>query len=181
MVTVFFSPASAVFIKSFTSASAAPIVYSLPPIVTFLPASRAPAATLKVAVVAPSVSSPLRPASWPFMYTSLVAPSASPFKRYDSLNLVVSATRSISVVSWSISDWIASRSVCELVPLEAWTASSFILWSIEWTSVSAPSAVCTADTPSSALVEAWSRPLICFLIFSEIERPAASSAARLIL
>ena len=40
-----------------------PIVYSLPPIVTFLPASRAPAATLKVALVAPSVSVPLRPAS----------------------------------------------------------------------------------------------------------------------
>lgn len=33
----------------------------------------------------------------------------------------------------------------------------------------------------NAFVDAWSRPRICFLIFSEIVSPAASSAARLIL
>ena len=53
--------------------------------------------------------------------------------------------------------------------------------SMECTSVRAPSAVCTADTPSWALVDARSRPRICFLIFSEMVNPAASSAARLIL
>ena len=34
------------------------------------------------------------------------------------------------------------------------------------------------EMPSCALVEACSRPLICPRIFSEIERPAASSPAR---
>ena len=37
------------------------------------------------------------------------------------------------------------------------------------------------ETPSSAFEEALSSPRICFLIFSEIVSPAASSAARLIL
>ena len=97
------------------------------------------------------------------------------------LNFVVWDTRSISVESWSISFWIAVRSVSEFVPFADWTASSFMRCSIDCTSLRAPSAVCTADMPSDALVEARSSPLICFLIFSDIARPAASSAARLIL
>ena len=60
------------------------------------------------------------------------APSTFPFNRYVSLNFVVSDTRSISVVSWSISSWIALRSVSlEFVPFAACVASSFIRWSIE--------------------------------------------------
>ena len=39
----------------------------------------------------------------------------------------------------------------------------------------------SANGTNSAFVEALSSPLICFLIFSEIVSPAASSAARLIL
>ena len=92
-------------------------LYSLPPIVTVPPSVSASA--VKVAVSPLSTNVPLRPASCALILIVLVAPLASPFKRYVSLNLVVSATRSISVVSWSISDWIASLSVLELVPLEA--------------------------------------------------------------
>ena len=114
-----------------------------------------------------------------FLLLPLVSPS--PFNRYVSLNFVVSDTRSISVTNWSISSWIFWRSSWDIVPFPACTANSFILCNIEWTSVSAPSAVCTQEIPSCALEEAWSRPRICFLIFSEIESPAASSAARLIL
>ena len=42
-----------------------------------------------------------------------------------------------------------------------------------------PSAVCTRDTASWEFLLAWLRPRTWDLIFSEIARPAASSAARL--
>ena len=51
---------------------------------------------------------------------------------------------------------------------------------IECISVSAPSAVCTTLTPSWALRTATLRPPTCERRPSEIARPAASSAARLI-
>ena len=50
---------------------------------------------------------------------------------------------------------------------------------IEWTSVRAPSAVCTTEMPSWALRAATLRPPTCERRPSEIARPAASSAARL--
>ena len=49
------------------------------------------------------------------------------------------------------------------------------------TSDSAPSAVCSIEMPSCALRTAMFRPLICERIFSLMARPAASSAALLIL
>ena len=122
---------------------------------------------------------PSSPASWGVIVTCLVP--FPPFSRFVSLNFVVSETRSISPESWSISAWIASRSVCEFVPFAACVASSSIRWSMSCTSPSAPSAVCTEETPSCAFVEPRSRPRICRRIFSEMERPAASSAPRLIL
>ena len=53
--------------------------------------------------------------------------------------------------------------------------------SISCTSFNAPSAVCTQEIPSCAFADACVSPLICLLIFSEMDKPAASSAARLIL
>src|SRR6476620_6923516 len=50
---------------------------------------------------------------------------------------------------------------------------------MEWVSVSAPSAVCTTLTPSWVLRTATLRPPTCERGPSEIARPAASSAARL--
>src|SRR3954453_11641993 len=52
-------------------------------------------------------------------------------------------------------------------------------WRIEWVSVRAPSAVCTTLTPSCALRTATFRPPTCERRPSEMARPAASSAARL--
>ena len=51
--------------------------------------------------------------------------------------------------------------------------------SIEWTSVRAPSAVCATEMPSWALRTPTLRPPTCERRPSEIARPAASSAARL--
>src|ERR671930_126718 len=48
-----------------------------------------------------------------------------------------------------------------------------------WTSSRLPSAVCTIETPSWMLRWACARPRICARIFSEMPRPAASSAALL--
>ena len=50
---------------------------------------------------------------------------------------------------------------------------------IEWVSVRAPSAVCTTEMPSWALRTATLRPPTCERRPSEMARPAASSAARL--
>ena len=104
-----------------------------------------------------------------------------PSKIFILLNCVVEPTLWISVFNCWTSSLRAVLSVVAFVPFAAWTASSLILWSIECTSFKAPSAVCTKEIPSWALSDALLRPLIWFLIFSEIERPAASSAARLIL
>src|SRR5690606_16908370 len=74
-----------------------------------------------------------------------------------------------------------SMSLSLYVPFAFCTASSFSLTSMLLTSSSAPSAVCISEMPSCAFLAAWLRPLICALIFSEMDRPAASSAARFIL
>ena len=113
--------------------------------------------------------------TWSFLFLKL--PERSPIV----LNCVWVAIRLISDVRALTSLAIALRSAETLVSFEAWTVSSLILWSTEWISLKAPSAVWISDWPSSAFVEACSRPLICPLIFSLIERPAASSAARFTL
>ena len=62
----------------------------------------------------------------------------------------------------------------------AWTARSRMRWRMDCVSVSAPSAVWTTEMPSWVLRAATVRPPICDLRPSEMARPAASSAARLI-
>ena len=99
---------------------------------------------------------------------SLPKTVTAPVKKGD-----VSAILSNSCTSWSISSWICSRSESALVPLAACRISCI--------SVIAPSAVFTTDTPSLALLFACFRHRSCALIFKEIARPAASSAALLIL
>ena len=54
-------------------------------------------------------------------------------------------------------------------------------WIMSVTSIMAPSAVANIDMASCALRTAWVNPLIWEVIFEEIARPAASSAAELIL
>ena len=56
--------------------------------------------------------------------------------------------RAISDCSWAASAVMAALSEVESVPLPYWTASSRTRCSIEWTSLSEPSAVCTRLTPS---------------------------------
>ena len=63
---------------------------------------------------------------------------------------------------------------------EAWTPRSRMRCRMLWTSVRAPSAVCTTEMPSWALRAATLSPPTCERRPSEIARPAASSAARLI-
>src|SRR3954468_20633009 len=68
----------------------------------------------------------------------------------------------------------------ESVPFWYCTASSRVRWSIECTSCSEPSAVWTSETASCALRSAWPSPRTWPRSRSLIDRPAASSAARLI-
>ena len=95
------------------------------------------------------------------------------------LKVIVLTMRLHSEESWTISAVIAALSPVESVPLLYWTASSRTRCRIECTSFSAPSADWTSDTPSSELRLAWATPRIWARIFSEMARPAASSAARL--
>src|SRR3954465_10041197 len=64
--------------------------------------------------------------------------------------------------------------------LLACTDRSRMRWRMLCVSVSAPSAVCTTEMPSWVLRTATFRPPICERRPSEMARPAASSAARLI-
>src|SRR5215212_10614813 len=101
------------------------------------------------------------------------------FSRLMPLNCVVEPMRSISQASCRTSDWMADWLVALSVPFLNCTASSRTRWSIAWVVWRAPSAVWTSETPSWALRWAWPRPRIWARIFSEMARPAASSAARL--
>src|SRR3954470_13029781 len=102
-----------------------------------------------------------------------------PLRRLMPLNWGGLTMRPTSAESWVISAVMAARSAVERVPLLYWTASSRTRCRMEWTSLRAPSPVCTMLTPSRAFWWAWARPLIWARIFSEMARPAASSAARL--
>ena len=95
------------------------------------------------------------------------------------MKVVLSAMRSSSEESAVDSAWMASREAWSLESLADCTARSRMRWRIEWVSVSPPSAVCTTLTPSWVLRTATLRPPICERRPSEIARPAASSAARL--
>ena len=96
------------------------------------------------------------------------------------LNSVELAIRSISLLS----DWYSwSRNPRSFVPMvseEAWTANSRKRTSMLVVSMRPPSAVCTSDTPSSVLRLAMFRERTSARRFSEIAKPAASSAALLI-
>ena len=102
-----------------------------------------------------------------------------PLSSFLVLNSVLFAIRSTSFLSEVISEAMAPRSVLVRVSFEPWTASSRIRWRIEWVSFSPPSAVWIIEMPSWALRIAWLRPLVWPRSFSLIERPAASSPARL--
>ena len=96
------------------------------------------------------------------------------------MNVVAPAIRLISARRAVISVLTDAASVELRVLFAASTASSRMRWSMEWTSVSAPSAVWTIETPSWAFRWAWLRPVTWAFSFSLMARPAASSAARLI-
>src|SRR5919112_1539080 len=82
--------------------------------------------------------------------------------------------------SWVISDWMLFLASSFMPPeLLACTDRSRMRWRIECVSVSAPSDVCTTEMPSCVFRTATLRPPICDRRPSEIARPAASSAARL--
>ena len=95
------------------------------------------------------------------------------------LNSAEVPMRSISAASALTSVWIDACALVDIVPFLYWTASSRTRCSIEWTSSRFASAVWTSEMPSSVLRWPWARPLIWPRIFSEMPRPAASSAARL--
>ncbi len=97
------------------------------------------------------------------------------------LNSVVLAMRSISSISWLISSWILRRSSRVLESFAASRARSCIFSRIASASFRPPSAVCTREMASSAFFWATLKPRICTAILVAIARPAASSAARLIL
>ncbi|MNZ14428.1 hypothetical protein D3C78_313510 [compost metagenome] len=118
------------------------------------------------------VSPSLAP-TWMLMVWSLASTSTP-------LNDVCSEIRSISSRRWVISSWIDCRSDCELVPLDACTASSRMRCRLSFTWSSAPSVVCAREMPSLALLLACSRPVICEVMRLAMAWPAASSEALLI-
>ena len=95
------------------------------------------------------------------------------------LNVELSRIRTSSAVSCATSAVILAWSDVDSVPLANWIDSSRTRCRIECISFSAPSAVCTSEMPSCALRLAWAVPRIWARMPSEIARPAASSAARL--
>ena len=95
------------------------------------------------------------------------------------LNVAESRIRTSSAVSCVISAPILAWSPVDSVPFDHWMASSRTRCRIECISFRAPSAVCTSEMPSWALRLAWAVPRIWARMPSEIARPAASSAARL--
>ncbi len=100
-----------------------------------------------------------------------------PLSTWISLNFVRSLIASISVMIWSISSWIFCLSAALFVPFDAWTDNSMHRSIISCTSVRAPSAICIMEMPSSEFADACVSPRICLRIFSDMLKPAASSAA----
>src|SRR4051794_1169603 len=103
-----------------------------------------------------------------------------PSSSFDLPNAVWSPIRFSSELSCVISDWAAVLAAVSVAPpLAVCTARSRMRCRIEVTSFRAPSAVCATLMPSWVLRTATFMPPICERRPSEIERPAASSAARL--
>ena len=88
------------------------------------------------------------------------------------------AMLSSSERSASISSPIAWRSLLERVVFPDWIASSRTRWRMPCTSPRAPSAVWSMEMPSWAFRWPCRMPRTWARIFSEMARPAASSAAR---
>ena len=105
--------------------------------------------------------------------------SEPPWSRLMPLKFVFVAMRSSSLPRSSASVLIAARELVLFESLAPWTARSRMRCRIEVTSLSAPSAVWMTEMPSCALRPAWAMPEICDCRPSEIDRPAASSAALL--
>src|SRR3954466_15799417 len=123
------------------------------------------------------------------MLTAMVSPAFAPTWKlaeklpsssFLPLNVVVLAIRSSSDFSWVTSDWMFAWALALIPPeLFACTDRSRMRWRMLCVSVSAPSAVCTTEMPSWVLRTATFRPPIWERRPSEMARPAASSAARL--
>ena len=109
-------------------------------------------------------------------WAEIIEPSSS----FLPLNVVVSAIRVSSCLSWSTSDCREARSEALLVSLADCTANSRMRCRMLVDSCIAPSAVWASEMPSLALRVAWLRPRIWEVIRSEMARPAASSLAELI-
>jgi hypothetical protein len=117
--------------------------------------------------------------SVPVCFVCLVAPKV-PSSSFCLPKAVVEPIRSSSAFSCDISLLAAAAASESVAPeFDAWTDRSRMRWRIEVTSLSEPSAVCATLTPSWVLRTATLMPPICERRPSEIERPAASSAARL--
>ena len=121
---------------------------------------------------------PFKPASFAGMVSVAVFPF--PFKRYVSLNFVVSATRSISCVSCFTSSCMISLSLSDSTPLAAFMVSSFMRCSISLISDMAPSAVSMMETPSLAFWFALESPSSWAFIRFAMASPAGLSFALLI-
>ena len=164
------------FEKSTAITAPSIFIYSLPNVTVAPLASPAvivAVAPFNLAIEAPVVTLPVE--------DTPLGPACEPSSNFIVLNSVVSEILVNSSCNCLISLLTASLSSSVSVPLAACTESSLILCKIECDSFNAPSAVWISEIPSWAFEEALLRPLICPLIFSEIERPAASSAALLIL
>src|SRR5436305_9749898 len=94
--------------------------------------------------------------------------------------LVAVERRSISASEAVTSLLAAVRDSVYWVPLAAWTGRSRTRCRMAVVSLSAPSPVCSMLMPSWAFCDDCWKPPICERSFSLMERPAASSAARLI-
>ncbi|STY98514.1 Uncharacterised protein [Mobiluncus mulieris] len=107
-------------------------------------------------------------------------PEAEPSNSLVPLKLVTLPIRSNSERSCFNSALILPRDFESFESLAPWTASTRIRCKMECTSFNAPSAVWITEMPSWALRTAWRLPPTWERKPSEIARPAASSAARLI-
>ncbi len=117
-------------------------------------------------------ASPLAP-TWKFIVPAEPSSSFLPLKLVDVPMRPSSLCRLLTSVA------MAARASPLFESLPACTARSRMRCRIAWVSVSAPSAVWTTEMPSWALREACLRPPTCERRPSEMARPAASSAARL--
>src|SRR5688500_4838898 len=147
----------------------------MPTAVTLTPETPRPAEFMPLPTE-PTWTLMVSPALEPTWKAALKLPSSS----FLPLKVVVLAMRSSSDLSCPISDWMLFRASALTPPaLLAWTDRSRMRWRMLCVSVSAPSAVCTTEMPSWVLRTATFRPPIWDRSPSEMARPAASSAARL--